>query len=355
MPIAEPASLEESPWLAAVAFLPGLGVLWAVATGAKFVAAHVQQGAVQTRGLHGNETPLLPVEKKVQKKRLARDQFLFTCGVMNVGFTMWLQGYSPVMGYTWWHSIKVVLLTSWRWYSYRQKKQHYFLWDLCYWVNFLSLAYLWVMPDAGWVFEDFFILANGPLAWSVLAFNNSLVFHSEDHMISCFIHISPVLLSYGLRWHALPDGRFIIHRHADATTSILSQVAAAELHFYIPWMVVYYVWVLVVMDSRVRSREYLTLYSYVTSKGMLAPLMPYVSRHSIMQKTFYCLSHYLFGLITAILAALLWRNYWAHTFFIFSMCFCACWNGGGYYFRYFARRYMEKLEAETSKAQSSQS
>ena len=45
------------------------------------------------------------------------------------------------------------------------------------------------------------MVSNGPLAWAVLAFNNSLIFHSAQHMVSAFIHISPMLLSYCLRWH----------------------------------------------------------------------------------------------------------------------------------------------------------
>ena len=39
MPLPEPAAVEETSWLIAVALLPSIGVLWAVATGAKFVAA----------------------------------------------------------------------------------------------------------------------------------------------------------------------------------------------------------------------------------------------------------------------------------------------------------------------------
>ena len=44
--------------------------------------------------------------------------------------------------------------------------------DFCYWANFLCLYYLWVNPHSAEVFKVVFMVANGPLAWAVLAFNN---------------------------------------------------------------------------------------------------------------------------------------------------------------------------------------
>ena len=50
------------------------------------------------------------------------------------------------------------------------------------------------------MFQVLFLVCNGPLAWSVLAFAQSLVFHSHAHMTSVFVHVSPMLLSYAIRW-----------------------------------------------------------------------------------------------------------------------------------------------------------
>ena len=60
------------------------------------------------------------------------------------------------------------------------------------------------MPKSPRVFRVVFMCANGPLAWSVLAFNHAMVFHSYAHMTSVVVHVSPLLLSYGLRWSAAP-------------------------------------------------------------------------------------------------------------------------------------------------------
>ena len=93
---------------------------------------------------------------------------------MNVGLTCFLLGYSPAKFYIW-HSVKAVVLISLRWYDFRQKKTHYLLFDFCYWANLICLLYLFVFPHSAVLFQICFITSSGPLAWSILAFNQALV------------------------------------------------------------------------------------------------------------------------------------------------------------------------------------
>lgn len=43
-------------------------------------------------------------------------------------------------------------------------------------------------------------LTPGPLSWSILIFKNSIVLHDIDQMTSVFIHLSPALVFWCLRW-----------------------------------------------------------------------------------------------------------------------------------------------------------
>jgi hypothetical protein len=43
-----------------------------------------------------------------------------------------------------------------------------------------------------------------PKAWSILAFNQALVLHQWQQVVSVFIHVAPMILTYGLRWWHLP-------------------------------------------------------------------------------------------------------------------------------------------------------
>jgi len=42
---------------------------------------------------------------------------------------------------------------------------------------------------------------NGPLSWSVLMLGNALIFHDIENTASCFIHFSPSVLSWTMRWY----------------------------------------------------------------------------------------------------------------------------------------------------------
>ena len=77
----------------------------------------------------------------------------------------------------------------------------YLLLDFCYLANTLLLIYVWLLPHRSDVFQIVFICANGPLAWAILAFNQSLVLHKLSQLTSVFVHIAPGLFSFGIRWH----------------------------------------------------------------------------------------------------------------------------------------------------------
>ena len=44
-------------------------------------------------------------------------------------------------------------------------------------------------------------MANGPLALAAILLNNSLVLHELENMASCFIHLTPTLLTWTMRWY----------------------------------------------------------------------------------------------------------------------------------------------------------
>lgn len=101
---------------------------------------------------------------------------------------------------------KAVVLLSYRWYAYKKERNHYFLFDFCYFCNFLVLLYLWLPEQVlgptvrGGLFSTCFAMANGPVLCAIVFWRNSLVPHSIDKMTSLFIHVSPTLALSGLKW-----------------------------------------------------------------------------------------------------------------------------------------------------------
>ena len=45
-------------------------------------------------------------------------------------------------------------------------------------------------------------MANGPLASAAINLNNALVLHEIENMASCFIHLTPMLVTWTMRWKA---------------------------------------------------------------------------------------------------------------------------------------------------------
>ena len=96
------------------------------------------------------------------------------------------------------YTVQALFLIPLRFLSYKRKSWHYsgawssaycffFLlpiilfsvYDLCYFVNLLTLLYLWVFPSSIILFTVCYMLSHGPLIFAIILWRNSLVFHSE--------------------------------------------------------------------------------------------------------------------------------------------------------------------------------
>eukprot|EP00729_Bicosta_minor_P019113 gene19113-12699_t len=152
----------------------------AVFTQNKYVAALAQIGGLQEREAAADA---FHAAKTVKRTLRLQDKIAFTLGAVNIMATAFLIGAAPVEYYMW-HSPGCAILIFLRWRA-----------------NFLALYYVWHSPGDARLFQIVFMCANGPLAWSVLAFNHALIFHSWQHITSLVIHTSPMLLTYGIRWH----------------------------------------------------------------------------------------------------------------------------------------------------------
>lgn len=76
------------------------------------------------------------------------------------------------------------------------------------------MLFLWVFPHSSFLLIATYCLANGPVAWAIIAWRNSLVFHSlyescdsltndSEKVVSLFIHIMPPVVLHALV-HLLP-------------------------------------------------------------------------------------------------------------------------------------------------------
>ncbi len=85
-------------------------------------------------------------------------------------------------------------------------------------------------------------LPHQPLAGAIVAWRNSLVFHSLDKVTSVYIHILPALLTYVWRW--MPENQAILRaacQGQDNCTLSYTDWLVYPMLFYIGWQI-FYLW-----------------------------------------------------------------------------------------------------------------
>ena len=109
---------------------------------------------------------------------------------------------------------------------------HYFLIDFCYLMNALLIFHVHFYPGSSALFLVCFAHCTGPMAFAVVAWRNSCVFHSLDKITSGVIHLYPALVVYNLRW--FPD--------AASAGALRPPPAIGPLRFLVLPYIVYLFW-----------------------------------------------------------------------------------------------------------------
>lgn len=106
----------------------------------------------------------------------------FIAGVLNIFVTGYLVGAHPEW-FHYWYTVQLAYFMPVRFFAYRKKGYHYFLADLCYFVNFLVCLSIYVFPMSKRLLISAFCLAFGNNAIAIAMWRNSLVFHSMDKVV----------------------------------------------------------------------------------------------------------------------------------------------------------------------------
>lgn len=79
---------------------------------------------------------------------------------MSILYTSLLIGLGP----EWLHvlyTVQTLYFLPTRYYTYKKKAWHYFLFDLCYYVNLLCLLFIWVFPGSSLLWHSCYLLTHG--------------------------------------------------------------------------------------------------------------------------------------------------------------------------------------------------
>ena len=182
------------------------------------IARHVNADVVQAERRPWQPERWEPDDIRIVRMLTLKDKISFVLGVTNLAFVAWSLG----AGAAWFidvFTVEIVVAIGYRLYRYWLVKQHYYLLDFCYWANMLLLYYIWFDRGNYMLFQALWLFAMGPLAWSIMTFRNSMVFHSSDKVTSVIVHLLPSWLCWTVRWMAPPALGFRYCEYVqDATT-----------------------------------------------------------------------------------------------------------------------------------------
>jgi hypothetical protein len=253
-----------------------------------------------------------------------------------------------------------------RFYTYKRRGYHYFLADLCYFVNLLLVLSLWVFPNSKRLFLATYCLAFGNNAVAIIMWRNSLVFHSFDKVTSLFIHIMPCATLHcmvHLTAPAVQATRFPavyqIQQSAPGSPTAYANIMSMLFWSSIPyavWQLSYYFLITVrrreaIAAGRPTSFTWL-LKSY--SKTWIGHLV--LGLPNALQEPAFMMIQYLYAVLT-MLPCPLWFYYrYASAAFLVGVFAWSVYNGSTYYIDVFGKRFQKDLEnmrAEVAKWQNS--
>ena len=271
------------------------------------------------------------------------EKLTFSLSLLNLFYAGYIIGSHPDYFHAF-YTIELALLLPLRFYTYRKKEYHYFLADLCYFVNALNLVYIWLFPASGPLFISCYALSFGTLSWAVITWRNSLVLHSIDKTTSSFIHILPPTVFHVITHGLDPEFKSVRFPGADQIEKwrVINGVAWASVS-YIVWQSLYHYFITLkrkekIKAGRVTSFEYLRKSYAPTRIGKFVNSLP-----EPFPVVVFTMIQYGYQLATMSLCPLWYSSKLLSSLFVSFIFFWASYNGATYYIDIFGKRFQKEL------------
>ena len=282
----------------------------------------------------------------------AKEKLSFISAVLNVFISGYLIGAVPQHFY-YWFTIQLFYFMPIRLFTYHKKGMHYFLADLCYFVNLITLITIWAFPQSKRLFIATYCLAYGNNAIAIVMWRNSLVFHSLDKVTSLFIHVMPPVTLHCLV-HLTPASillaRFPAVYHikysepgAPEHYTLLGMLVWASLP-YACWQLAYHLLITVRKRDKIAAGRP-TSFTWLRKSYANTWIGKFVlSLPEFLQEPAFMLIQYSYAILTIIPCPIWFWYRWPSAIFLFTVFTWSIWNGANYYMDIFGKRFQKELE-----------
>ncbi|KAK3069948.1 hypothetical protein LTR53_011305 [Teratosphaeriaceae sp. CCFEE 6253] len=281
-----------------------------------------------------------------------KEKISFVSAVLNIFISAYMIGAWPEY-FHYWYTAQLLYFMPIRWYQYHAIGFHYFLADLCYFVNLLLILSIWFFPQSKRLFISTYCLAMGNNAIAIAMWRNSLVFHSLDKVTSLFIHIMPCATLHVMVHLISPESQLELF---PAIHTIRYSPASAPEHYSLSSMIIwatlpYAVWQLSYhFLITVRKRPQIaagrpTSFTWLRRSYKGNFLGKFVlSCPETLQEPIFMGIQYGYALVTMLPCPLWFWSRWASAGFLMAVFTWASWNGATYYIDVFGKRMEKELE-----------
>ncbi|KAI5810816.1 hypothetical protein BZA77DRAFT_340129 [Pyronema omphalodes] len=276
-----------------------------------------------------------------------REKISFVVGVSNVFVSGYLIGGYPEWMHVW-YSLQMLYFMPIRYYSYHKCGYHYFLADLCYFVNVMLLLSLWVFPNSRRLFIAAYCLSYGNNAWAIAMWRNSMVFHSLDKVTSLFIHLMPPVVLHCMVHLCDPEfqaARFPAVARIKTTElyGLRDMIIWATFPYFI-WQISYHFGISVrkrdkIAAGRPTSFTWLLKSYKNTWIGKIVHRLP-----TKLQEPAFMFIQYSYAVLTMLPCPLWFYHRSLSAVFISVVGWWSVYNGATYYIDVFGKRFQKELE-----------
>jgi len=336
--------------------------------------------------------PMVSVKSlgKEQRQKLYHELGLFerafTIGVMNLVVNVAVLSRWPQ--YFWiLHLFLGCVFLPWRFFRFRARDWEWYMLDFCYFVTYFTVIGCFMAlvrstlgvynPLYQYNFETIragFAFANGALVLAVPLFGNKLVFHDVDNTTSVYIHLSPALFFWSLRWGGGKGtsliaqtwpGMFDVCRdmqEADASVNSLwgalwykgpcagtpfEFIVLPALFWMICWGVPYYLLNFCCLrgylDRNNKERLYSSTIKDKQGVGRFVTRLP-----PQWQPVGFMVQHFLFAVTAGFASIILWSSFVLHTACLLGTFLFAVHNGSTFMFRVVAARHVQGIVTDAA-------
>lgn len=294
----------------------------------------------------------LRIDKTV--KNTQTEKYFFAITTYIIFFSGIIIGKHP----EWFHvlyTVLFVLLMPIRFITYYKIGYGFYLADLCYYVNLLLLAYIWLFPGSKMLFVCCCSFSWGTLSFAVITWRNKLVPHSIEKSTSTFIHVLPGVVMYVIT-HQLPhdfkEKRFSGSLKLQHWEFMYGIFYTSVLYFV--WQLAYHYFITIKRAQQIKNGQ-MTSFEYLRKAFAKKPIGKFVnSLPEPFPVVAFTLIQYGYQLTTMCLCPIFFQHKYAASVFVSFIFLTAIYNGATYYIDFYGKKMQKevvRLQKELDKAQ----